>query len=391
LNGMHSISFVVRDPTHSRKERSTSMRTAWICVLCLLGISDTLAAAAFLPLGFPLDGDNPTSGATDVSFDGSVVVGWAAAREQPESRGREAFRWTRDGGMSILESLPGYLGRYPTALSADGSVVVGGLAAFSKFDAFRWTAESGLVLWNGPRPSDVSADGNVMVGEGNSLWTVNDGWTDLGEPPCDCGVGGSGISADGTVIVGSFGPWHGYGSEPFRWTHDGGIVSLGNSLGGYYGSANAVSADGQIIVGQLFNRGEVASGVVWTTDGDTEILPQFGEARDVSADGSTIVGNMQGGGALIWDASNGTRSIADVLSSLGVVEHAGWTLYASAISGDGTTIVGGGLNPDGRPEAWLARIEPVPEPSTFVLMGLALMTAGACRWKYAGLTTRRPA
>ena len=106
------------------------MRTAWICVLSLLGISDTLAAAEFIPLGFPLDGDNPASGATEVSFDGSVVVGWAAGGEHSLARGREVFRWTRDAGMSILESPPGYEGGYPTALSADGSVVVGALNRF---------------------------------------------------------------------------------------------------------------------------------------------------------------------------------------------------------------------------------------------------------------------
>lgn len=226
-------------------------------------------------------------------------------------------------------------------------------------------------------------------GTAGKLWTVNDGWTDFGEPPCDCFVTAYDISADGTAIVGSLGDGTGFASEAFRWTQDGGIVSLGNSLGGYYGSANAVSADGQVIVGQLFNRGEVPSGVVWTTDGDTEILPQFGEARDVSADGSTIVGNMQGGGAVIWDASNGTRSIAGILSSLGVVQRAGWTLrWATAISGDGTTIVGEGVNPDGRTEAWLARISSVPEPSALVLMGLAVTTAVACRAKHAGLAPK---
>jgi uncharacterized membrane protein len=231
----------------------------------------------------------------------------------------------------------------------------------------------------------MSADGNVMVGTGGNrgtggkLWTVNDGWTAFAEPFCDCFISAFGISADGTVIVGSL-SYTDWDLEAFRWTHDDGIVLLGNSLGGIYGSANAASADGQVIVGQLWNPMDVASGVVWTTDGDTEILPQFGEARDVSADGSTIVGNKWRGDAVIWDASNGTRSLADVLLSLGVVEHAGWTLYASAISGDGTTIVGGGINPDGRPEAWLARVRPVPEPSAGALVLTGVMTlAAACR------------
>ncbi|MGK7929438.1 MAG: PEP-CTERM sorting domain-containing protein, partial [Spirulina sp.] len=48
----------------------------------------------------------------------------------------------------------------------------------------------------------------------------------------------------------------------------------------------------------------------------------------------------------------------------------GWTLEeATAISSDGLSIVGIGVNPDGNEEAWLARLDSpsqVPEPSSTV-------------------------
>ncbi len=49
---------------------------------------------------------------------------------------------------------------------------------------------------------------------------------------------------------------------------------------------------------------------------------------------------------------------------------AGWTLTtATAISADGLTIAGTGLNPDGFQEAWVAH---VPEPASVALLPLAI-------------------
>lgn len=101
-------------------------------------------------------------------------------------------------------------------------------------------------------------------------------------------------------------------------------------------------------------------------------------ANDVSADGSVIVGasnSANGSEAFVWDATNGMRSVSDVLTGLGV-DLTGWTLRAAAaISADATTIVGYGSNPSGQGEAWLANISAVPEPTSFVpsLLGIFLV------------------
>jgi uncharacterized membrane protein len=80
----------------------------------------------------------------------------------------------------------------------------------------------------------------------------------------------------------------------------------------------------------------------------------------LSADGSVLVGSNVSAGsdararvAVIWDAS-GVHSIADRLRALGV-GLGDWRLeYASDVTPDGQTIVGGGVSPAGRRSGWIA-------------------------------------
>ena len=82
-------------------------------------------------------------------------------------------------------------------------------------------------------------------------------------------------------------------------------------------------------------------------------------AHGVSADASTIVGSSSsaaGEEAFVWDAVHGMRSVRDLLEGRGL-ELGGWSLnVATAVSDDGRTVAGTGVNPDGATEAWLAVI-----------------------------------
>ena len=194
--------------------------------------------------------------------------------------------------------------------------------------------------------------------------------------------GANAVSDDGSVVVG-YG-WQASGQEASRWTSGSGMVGLGDLAGGVFTSeANAVSDDGSVVVG----RGRSASGneaFRWTSGsgmvglGDLPGGNFSSQAYGVSSDGSIVVGT--GGNAsfimeaFIWDATNGMRSLKDVLVADGV-DLTGWALYeALAISPDGTKIVGYGTSPSGT-EAWIADLSSpvVPEPATLLLLSSALL------------------
>jgi probable HAF family extracellular repeat protein len=132
-----------------------------------------------------------------------------------------AYRSTASQGMVDLGFIQGENMSFGTAVSADGSVVVGG----SLDQAFRWTSTGGMVGL-GILPGQLPGNHSVA----------------------------SAVSADGSMVVGSSG-FSDTGTVAFRWTPAGGMVSLGLLPGevrgvGLTGSfAAGVSADGSVVVG----------------------------------------------------------------------------------------------------------------------------------------------
>lgn len=231
---------------------------------------------------------NPTfhSVATDVSSDGSVVVGYSLAPAGAAGDREHAFRWTESGGMVDLGSAVGARG-YSRALgvSADGRVIVG-LSEFpgGARHAFRHTAAEGfqdLGAFDGPFfnsvATAVSADGSVVVGQSDSAgrsrafrWSQATGLQDLGVLAGDIESGATGVSDDGALVSGissseplsnetSVFPYFLFHTHDraFLWTGDGGLRDVNDLVGGQQASdppirlvaANGISGDGQWIVG----------------------------------------------------------------------------------------------------------------------------------------------
>jgi probable HAF family extracellular repeat protein len=256
--------------------------------------------------------------------------------------------------MVALGAMPaGFINGHAHDVSADGTVVVGTVDAATPlptgvpvFQPFRWTAATGMIplgTLGGPQAQGnaVSADGAVVVGysfidfathsaqhQEAFRWTAATGMVGLGGlPNFPLFSAATDTSADGSVVVGTSNVFGGGTSDgpAFRWTQQEGMVSLGDLPGGVFASsARAVSADGSVIVG-------------YGHDGTPS--DQYGDLS-----------------AFIWDAVHGMRALRDVLLEQGS-DVIGWRLsFPFGISADGRVIGGVGINPNGMPQAWLARL-----------------------------------
>lgn len=117
-----------------------------------------------------------------ISADGSVVAGTLIdGQEGTTSFAWRAFRWTRTGGLTLLDLLPGMAASAVVGLSADGATVVGYDASLTSQllsetnVGFRWTTTAGVKALPSKSPTSpyiVNADASVVVGGGAAptLW-----------------------------------------------------------------------------------------------------------------------------------------------------------------------------------------------------------------------------
>jgi len=201
----------------------------------------------------------------------TVVVGFS---NDASGHGFKAFRWTAASGMVGLGFLPGGHESTASGVNADGTVVVGQAGeASGQHQAYRWTAASG------------------MVG--------------LGFLPGGNLTGATGVNANGTVVVGFSNDASGHGFKAFRWTAASGMVGLGFLPGGNQSSARGVNADGKVVVGQANDASDQPQAFRWTRATRMQSVLtlllaakvvtmtgwQLRSANGVSADGTVIVGD----------------------------------------------------------------------------------------------------
>lgn len=256
---------------------------------------------------------------------------------------------------------------YATAVSADGTVVVGVGVSADGDEAVRWTSEGISPLGDLPRgvhnsvPWGVSADGSVVVGTARTLvasglFTIPEGfvWTVAGGMRSLSGSSAAyGISANGTVIVGAPSP---AGFRVARWTNPGSEAqwssippeALSDFPGGSdLAKASAVSADGSVVVG--FGRTALGmSAALWRAGSPIPVdlgdLPgggtPFSNALGVSADGNVVVGT--GISASGIEAFRWTPIVGETGGMIGLGDLPGgrFDSQASAVSGDGRVVVG---------------------------------------------------
>ncbi len=296
-----------------------------------------------------------------------------------------------DGSVTLFDGVPPFLSRADgtrtdlplegvTALSDDGRLVLGGLNAFPSGSASLWTVETGAepITDGDPavtyRASFMNPDGSVVGGRrtdasGNVQlfrWDTSNGAPQsLGPLPSWAAAArndGVTFSRDGSAIAGFVST----NQEPtpvnelnqiFRWTAASGIVILAPLWpSGATGDRTTDSRlwlndDGSVLVGTFDlvseTRGPEPSAFRWTeATGAVALASEAGQqsiVRDASGDLGVVVGyTREEEQPFVWNAADGFRDLASVLSAA-AVDLEGWTLSKpSALSRDGRVVVGEG-------------------------------------------------
>jgi len=378
-------------------------------MLAVLALAMMATGAAAKPHSFIVIGDDgsPTE-AVAVSADGSVVVG---SYHTPD--GQRAFLWTQSGGRVPLDQPTDLAWSWATDVSASGDYVSGyGGSSFGTRDGWegiRWQvggdfdriAVPGSAVW----AAGISGDGLTIAGTVQGVpaadlaeafrWTPSGGVQNLGTLYDDLSWHQSnarGISNDGATIIGDSQGSDGtnFYADGYRWTEADNMTGLGGAF-----SANAVSRDGQVVVGAI-NTNEGFRAYRWTQADGFDPLGTLGPnqtsaALGVSGDGRRVVGYVEDQGtdlrtAFVWDEGKGMRLLQDVLvNEFGFGnELDGWTLTkVYAVSDDGSTLVGRGYyQPDPEQSGQdLAFRAVFPEPATLSFLALGGLLALRGRWR----------
>ncbi|MCY2958988.1 MAG: hypothetical protein NTY35_02395 [Planctomycetota bacterium] len=197
----------------------------------------TYSAAILTTAGSTLiTGEASQNGVTDLSYDGSVAVGYLT--DAGSGFALRAFRWTAATGAQPLSGTPGGSdSSYSRACDASGSVVVGEYLRFGfpGTRAFLWSQSLGfrdlqdelqsnyglgsaLIGWQLLVASDISADGRTIVGQARTPGgceqafcvrlppdpaapaTICAGDGAAGAAPCPCGNNGTAGNGCGNSV-----------------------------------------------------------------------------------------------------------------------------------------------------------------------------------------------
>ncbi|MEK6703510.1 MAG: hypothetical protein AABZ53_14715 [Planctomycetota bacterium] len=332
---------------------------------------------------------------TGLSADGRVATGWSDQRRF----GNPGFTWTAIGGRAdfgLNAGMPAVT--FTAGVSSDGGTIAGTTRLPSSITNRAYIYSGGIVRNLGTiegyafsEASGISGDGTVVVGDARDAnffgseafrWTDSGGMQGLGfTRPSHFYSTSMGISRDGRSIVGY--SYDGTTTDAFVWTQDHGMQGL-RGIDGLNAHAYGVNATGTVVVGESYVDSHGGNRAVAWVNGSLVNLgppPEAGPsfARAVSDDGSVIVGNCvllsnDQNRAMIWTAAGGSVLLSDYVTGLGVSVPAGWQFfYATSVSADGRTIGGfGGFDGDLHHQGFVVTI-PSP-PSVLVLYG-AILTA----------------
>lgn len=201
---------------------------------------------------------------------------------------------------------------------------------------FIWTPEGGSQVLQVPantrssRPNNISDDGSTVMGWFDvtgfrqGIFWKNGTMVNLNTDPSFPVGEAYNSTPDGSIVIGANG---GPNAEPWKWTSSEGIKTLGRVAPYSIATASAISDDGQIIAG---------------LGGSTSFFP----------------GDVSGRKAFLWTEGLGMVNFEDFLRSQGTYFE-GWILNTTtAMSADGTTLVGVGFGPRAQ-GGWIVKMDKV--------------------------------
>ncbi|MEZ6018905.1 MAG: hypothetical protein R3F17_02060 [Planctomycetota bacterium] len=346
-----------------------------------IGLSLAAPAAAQATFStFGLVAPSQEVNATDLSADGSVVVG---------INNNQAFRWTEAGGYTYLGALPDPLPvSFARAVSADGNVVVGWSNSTSDVArGFRWDATNGMVALEplsyslGIGLSGAEAVGGAAQWIGGysydtdidqpTVWDIAGNPIRLPLPPTHPWGYVNDIADQAPIAVGSAVTIGGQVSA-FHAVIGGALTLIGAPAGYSSSRAQAVSADGSVVLGTCRRPDQSLAMFRWSQATGFEVLAApIGGAGELTltgcnANGTVAVGfEVAGGGpqGFYWSEGTGTVSLNALLLTHGATGLSPTApLRPNAVSADGNIIVGRTGGPGTGPAWFRAQLSPV-EPT----------------------------
>jgi probable HAF family extracellular repeat protein len=358
----------------------------------LLCMSNSYADGAFNNVNSFAGSQGST--AQGVSADGTAVAGGITMADGTT----HVYIWNNGTTTDLTPTVAAGTTFGVDGLSQDGNVVVGSFSS-GGLTAFRYQVNTGTLTLLQAGGSDsqsialaVSGDGNTAAGFTCSTgcpvfhaaeW-LNGSTTAVLLPDLHPGQLHSearGVNQDGSVVVG-------YATDTFSneraayWT-GGNAYDLGTIAGsttpaiGEQARANAVSADGAVVVGRSsVTSGGTVHATLWNvatptapTAVDLGALTANGSstALGVSANGKVVVGSadfaanpIANSAAFRWTQATGMQSVTQWLANAGVTVSSAWELdAATATNQDGSVVVGNG-NIAGQQQGWVARVGSAP-------------------------------
>jgi probable HAF family extracellular repeat protein len=297
-----------------------------------------------------------TSGAADVSNDGTMVVG--AARDSTGKN--KAFVWQHSTGLISLGTLGGFESG-ASGVSEGGRIIGTALDSLGRSRAFVYI--NGVMhdldpfRFTDTYARDISPQGSIIVGSYKDNNSYNKAFYYAGAGLSDIGTLG-GETNTANAISGGIDPITVGISQTSNFEFHA-FKSRGNlrddlgTLGGKFSSATDISKNQNYIVGYSNGTNHNDHAFIWTDSSGMQDLGTLGGSQSwaysVSDNGVTVGYSYTQNGlenAFIWTPNLGMKNLNDIYSNL--IPSTGKLTYATSISADGRYIVGTGYqsNPE---------------------------------------------